>query len=199
VYNIFIDMNNVESFWPSIEKLVSNLLLKPIDGDYDMSLVKYPNSPKYGLHIDVNVNVAKTIESHEEYDSVYSKVIWNLEDAVDTIYNYLGISHEDLDVSLSPNYYNYDFLEDELFSLKNKIVLGLRNNEMTEERIEELDIWTNLYLRDDDTPWYSLEVGTQESPTKEEEELIDSLSYSLLDKTHYSKYAFDEISFWFNY
>lgn len=192
-------MDNIESFWPSIQKLLENLLLTSIEGDYDMELVKYPNFSKYFIQIDVNVNVGKLIQNHEEYDSVYSKTMWNLDDITEKVYKYLGLSREKLQIDITPNYYNYDFLEDEIFLLQNNLISGLKENGTSDERIEELDLWTNLYLREDDYPYFNIEVGTAGSPTTEEINFIEDLSYSLLDKTNYSKYVVDDFNFWFDY
>lgn len=193
-------MNNIESFLPSIEKLLDNLLLESIEGEYEVSLVKYPHYSKYLLQIDVNVNVAKTVELHKEYDSNYSDTMWNLDNILKNIYKYLGLSYENLVINVSTDYYNYDFLEDEIFNLREKIIFTLKEYDIPEERIDELDLIIGLRFREDDYPsWYEMEISTSIMPTDEETDLIEEITFKLLDETHYSKHVFDEMTLWFNY
>lgn len=193
-------MNNIESFLPSIEKLLDSILLTSIEGDYDVSLVKYPYHSKYLLRINVNFNVSKIVKNHKEYDDNYSNTMWDLEDILKKVYKYLGLSYENLNLDVSTDYYNYDFLQDEIFNFREKIIYTLKEYEISEERINELNLFTDIYFREDEYPsWPEIEVSTSISPTDEESELIEEISFKLLNESHYSKYVFDDITFWFNY
>lgn len=193
-------MAYIDKFIPSIKKLLENFLLKPIEGDYDMEIVQYPIYNKTILQINVQVDILKMVPSSPEYDSEYERVMYNLEDIGETLLKYLGISHTDLHVSFTPDYYNTDILDGEVHSILIKnIKKYLLDNGMPEQQIDDYELWANIYYREDDYPWVTLEVGSTTGVDDKDVDIIEEASYDALSKTEHLKHMIeDDISFWFS-
>jgi len=194
-------MTDIDKFIPSIEKFLENFLLKPIEGDYDMEIVKYHRYNRPILQINVQVDVSKMISSSPEHDSAYESTMYNLEDIGETLLKYLGISHTDLDVSFTPYYYNTGILDGEVHSILMKnIEKYLLDNGMSKQQIDDYELWANIYYREDDYPWMNLEVGSATGIKDEDHELVETAAYDALSKTEHIKHIVDnDISFWLNY
>ena len=190
-------MDNIQSLIPTIEKLLNNLILSPIKGDYDIELIQYPNNDKGELLIEVRLNVAKVTPNHKEYDKEYADVMWDLEDNVNLVYKYLGMSYNDISIGFSPDYYNYDFLNNDLEFMRDGIYREFKLKGYSDTDIDNIDLSVFLNLREDDAPWVGLEVSAYGTGKEGEQDTIEDSSYELLRKTkHLSHLIDDDISFW---
>lgn len=190
-------MDNIQSLIPTIEKLLNNLILSPIKGDYDIELVQYPNNPKIELLIEVRLNVAKVTPNHKEYDKEYADVMWYLEDNVNLVYKYLGMAYNDISIGFSPDYYNYDFLNNDLEFMRDGLYREFKLKGYSDTDIDNIDLSVFLNLREDDAPWVGLEVSAYGTGKEGEQDTIEDLSYELLSQTKYLSHLIDDdISFW---
>ena len=87
------------------------------------------------------------------------------------------------------------------FELKSKLISDYG---FTEEKIEENNIWVNIYYNEENTPYIRLEVGIDELDTdKMSEESFEELVYSILANDKYSilheLVNGDYVEFWINY
>tara|TARA_B110000858_G_scaffold8374_1_gene8948 strand:- start:1343 stop:1927 length:585 start_codon:yes stop_codon:yes gene_type:complete len=190
-------MDNIQSLIPTIEKLLNNLILSPIKGDYDIELVQYPNNDKGMLLIEVRLNVAKVTPNHKEYDKEYADVMWYLEDNVNLVYKYLGMTYNDISIGFSPDYYNYDFLNNDLEFMRDGLYREFKLKGYSDTDIDNIDLSVFLNLREDDAPWVGLEVSAYGTGKEGEQDTIEDLSYELLSQTKYLSHLIDDdISFW---
>ena len=190
-------MDNIQSLIPTIEKLLNNLILSPIKGDYDIELIQYPNNDKGELLIEVRLNVAKVTPNHKEYDKEYADVMWDLEDNVNLVYKYLGMTYNDISIGFSPDYYNYDFLNNDLEFMRDGIYREFKLKGYSDTDIDNIDLSVFLNLREDDAPWVGLEVSAYGTGKEGEQDTIEDSSYELLSQTKYLSHLIDDdISFW---
>ena len=190
-------MYNIQSLIPTIEKLLNNLILSPIKGDYDIELIQYPNNDKGELLIEVRLNVAKVTPNHKEYDKEYADVMWDLEDNVNLVYKYLGMTYNDISIGFSPDYYNYDFLNNDLEFMRDGLYREFKLKGYSDTNIDNIYLSVFLNLSEDDAPWVGLEVSAYGTGKEGEQDTIEDSSYELLSQTKYLSHLIDDdISFW---
>ena len=202
-------MSDIQSLMPSIKKFLNNFILSPIKGDYDIELVQYPNRNTSDLFIEVRLNVAKVTPNHKEYDKEYADVMLDLNEKNELLYNYLGISRTELNINFSPDYYNYDFLNNDLEFMRDGLYREFKLQGYSDTNIDNMALSVFLNLREDDVPWVGLDVsangvgkeGEQDTMTirskLQAQEMIEDLSYELLSQTKYLSHLIDDdISFW---
>ena len=160
---------------------------------------------KLVVNIWFDVDTAKMFTGSNQYDKDYAKVVYNAQDNVDRIMDHFGLDNKVI-TNFSFDYVNNDIFDDEVNDLKSDVMDIIENTEeLTEDQKEFLkdNFFVNVYAREDDSPYWTLEAGGN-FPYSSELELSDFESivyeaaskYPLLNEmiewNHY------EISFWWD-
>lgn len=193
-------MKNPEALKNAIRKLVENLILRSLNKE-DYDLFFHPNFDEQpALYLDIDVDLERINPNHQKYDSEYMKAVYDMDDIPEKIKKYLGLSHNNIQIFTTPKYTNEQYLWGEIDFVKDSIKKHLLNKGHSREEINNLEVWVNLYTREDDSPWVNIEVGTNIYPTNEQRGEIENATYESVKKTKYLSGIVDgEIEFWFDY
>lgn len=198
------------------EKIFQNILQKLIDrfafkGLVDFEVKPYhikqytkegPKHVRDKVYWDVQyiIDLKKLIEGTP---SNYPDVIYNLEERLEKVRNQLGIPEEALTMS-------HDIVEniflDESSSLQKDInEMLVKNFGFTEDDVEELEVWVNPWISEEETFSTYLEVGASgdiaKKLSREDLKKLEFMIYEKVSDYPYLDYLTDsdDISFWWEY
>jgi len=193
-------MKNPEILKDAITKLVENLFLRSLNKeDYDLSF--HPNFKENpAVYLEVDVDLERINSEHPKYDPEYTNTVYDMESIEEKLRKYLGIPYNELQIFTTPNYINENYVWGEIDFVRDSIKKHLLDKGYSRKDVNDLEVWVNLYTREDDYPFVRLEVGSEMSPTTEQIEEIENSSYESLNKTKYLRSLVDgEIEFWHDY
>ena len=193
-------MKNPETLKDAITKLVENLFLRDLSKeDYDLSF--HPNfKERPAVYLEIDVDLERINSEHPKYDPEYTNTVYDMESIEEKLRKYLGIPYNELQIFINPNYTNEDYTWGEIDFVRDSIKKHLLDKGYSRKDVNDLEVWVNLYTREDDYPFVRLEVGSEMSPTTEQIEEIENSSYESLNKTKYLRSLVDgEIEFWHDY
>ena len=190
-----VDDENEDVILSSVKKLLESLFFNGLNITYQIYRMPHRDNKDY-ISVDIDVDVSRIIDSHENYDEKYSEVIYDLEDVIDTVEKYLGLQRQ---IYIGISYFNHDFLDDEV-------------NEATKELHEDLiksdvfttsqatDTWINIHYREDDYPSISLEAGGRDIPD-EHIGVFENTVWNIVEKyKHLSMVVnHNDLDWWINY
>jgi hypothetical protein len=193
-------MKNPEILKSAIRKLVENLFLRNLNKD-DYDLLFHPRFEEQpAVYLEIDVDLERINPNHPKYDSEYTNTVFDMDTISEKIQDYIGLSHNDLQFFTTPNYKNEDYVWGEIDFVRDSIKKHLLNKGYSRKDVNDLEVWVNLYTREDDSPFVRLEVGVDNEPTEEQIEEIKNSSYESLNKTKYLRSLVDgEIEFWHDY
>tara|TARA_R110002153_G_scaffold107598_2_gene247716 strand:+ start:110 stop:1432 length:1323 start_codon:yes stop_codon:yes gene_type:complete len=183
----------------SFKKVLDNLFFNGIDIDYTIRNIR----DEY-LDINFTIDINKTLTKSENYDQDYVNAIYNLEEIIDKAETYTGLKNK-VKIYYGFDYINTDSLDfattDVEKELKSKLISDYG---FTEEKIEENNIWVDIYYSEENTPYVRLEIGISELDTdKMSEKSFEGLVYSILANDKYSilheLVDDDYVEFWINH
>ena len=189
-----VDDENEDLILSSVKKLLQTLYFDGLDVSYD--LYRIPNRDKDYVSLDIDVDVSRIIDSHENYDERYADVVYELENVIDTVEKYLGLSNQ---IYVGISYDNHDFLDDESHNATRELHEALiKTGVFTTEQAN--DTWISAYYREDDYPFISVEAGGPDIPD-EGVNLFENTVWSIIEKyKHLSMLVnYNDIEWWINY
>ena len=87
-----VDDENEDLILSSVKKLLQTLYFDGLDISYN--LYRIPHRDKDYVSLDIDVDVSRIIDSHENYDERYADVVYDLEIVIDTVEKYLGLGSQ---------------------------------------------------------------------------------------------------------
>ena len=189
-----VDDENEDLILSSVKKLLQTLYFDGLDVSYN--LYRIPHRDKDYVSLDIDVDVSRIIDSHENYDERYADVVYELENVIDTVEKYLGLSNQ---IYVGISYDNHDFLDDESHNANRELHEALiKSGVFTTEQAN--DTWINVYYREDDYPFISVEAGGPDIPD-EGVNLFENTVWSIIEKyKHLSMLInYNDIEWWINY
>ena len=189
-----VDDENEDLILSSVKKLLQTLYFDGLDVSYN--LYRIPHRDKDYVSLDIDVDVSRIIDSHENYDERYADVVYELENVIDTVEKYLGLSNQ---IYVGISYDNHDFLDDESHNATRELHEALiKTGVFTTEQAN--DTWISAYYREDDYPFISVEAGGPDIPD-EGVNLFENTVWSIIEKyKHLSMLVnYNDIEWWINY
>ena len=189
-----VDDENEDLILSSVKKLLQTLYFDGLDVSYN--LYRIPHRDKDYVSLDIDVDVSRIIDSHENYDERYADVVYELENVIDTVEKYLGLSNQ---IYVGISYDNHDFLDDESHNATRELHEALiKSGVFTTEQAN--DTWISAYYREDDYPFISVEAGGPDIPD-EGVNLFENTVWSIIEKyKHLSMLInYNDIEWWINY
>ena len=189
-----VDDENEDLILSSVKKLLQTLYFDGLDVSYN--LYRIPHRDKDYVSLDIDVDVSRIIDSHENYDERYADVVYELENVINTVEKYLGLSNQ---IYVGISYDNHDFLDDESHNANRELHEALiKSGVFTTEQAN--DTWINVYYREDDYPFISVEAGGPDIPD-EGVNLFENTVWSIIEKyKHLSMLInYNDIEWWINY
>ena len=77
-----VDDENENVILSSVKKLLDSLFFNGLNITYQIYRMPHRDNKDY-ISVDIDVDVSRIIDSHENYDEKYSEVIYDLEDVID--------------------------------------------------------------------------------------------------------------------
>jgi hypothetical protein len=190
-----VDDENENVILSSVKKLLESLFFNGLDVSYQIYRMPHRDNKDY-ISVDIDVDVSRILDSHENYDEKYSEVIYNLEEVIETVEKYLGIQRQ---VYIGISYFNHDFLDDEAHYATQELHEELIKSDVF-TTAQATDTWINVHYREDDYPAISIEAGGHDIPN-EESDLFENTVWNIVEKyKHLSMVVnYNEIDFWINY
>ena len=189
-----VDDENEDLILSSVKKLLQTLYFDGLDVSYN--LYRMPHRDKDYVSLDIDVDVSRIIDSHENYDERYADVVYDLENVIDTVEKYLGLSNQ---IYIGISYDNDDFLDYESHNATRELHEALiKTGVFTTEQVN--DTWINVHYREDDYPFISVEAGGPDIPD-EGVNLFENTVWSIIEKyKHLSMVLnYNDIEWWINY
>ena len=189
-----VDDENEDLILSSVKKLLQTLYFDGLDVSYN--LYRIPHRDKDYVSLDIDVDVSRIIDSHENYDERYADVVYELENVIDTVEKYLGLSNQ---IYIGISYDNDDFLDYESHNATRELHEALiKTGVFTTEQVN--DTWINVHYREDDYPFISVEAGGPDIPD-EGVNLFENTVWSIIEKyKHLSMLVnYNDIEWWINY
>ena len=189
-----VDDENEDLILSSVKKLLQTLYFDGLDVSYN--LYRIPHRDKDYVSLDIDVDVSRIIDSHENYDERYADVVYELENVINTVEKYLGLSNQ---IYVGISYDNHDFLDDESHNATRELHEALiKTGVFTTEQAN--DTWISAYYREDDYPFISVEAGGPDIPD-EGVNLFENTVWSIIEKyKHLSMLInYNDIEWWINY
>ena len=189
-----VDDENEDLILSSVKKLLQTLYFDGLDVSYN--LYRMPHRDKDYVSLDIDVDVSRIIDSHENYDERYADVVYELENVIDTVEKYLGLSNQ---IYVGISYDNHDFLDDESHNATVELHEALiKSGVFTTEQAN--NTWINVHYREDDYPVFSVEAGGPDIPD-EGVNLFENTVWSIIEKyKHLSMVVnYNDIEWWINY
>ena len=148
--------NNIsyENVIPAIKKFIDNYVFENSGIEYDYSIRFDEKYKKLVLSVDITVDIKRFLETFPEYDFSYANKIYNVVDEIDNSLKYFGLSFTDLTFFINFDYIGQGDLIDEASELQKEINEFYGNN---------TDIWADIRLTEESSPYAFLEVGTQDT------------------------------------
>jgi len=188
-----VDDENEDLILSSVKKLLQTLYFDGLDVSYN--LYRMPHRDKDYISLDIDIDVSRIMSRHENFDERYTDVVYDLENVLDTVEKYLGLSNQ---IYVGINYINHDFLDNEAIDATKELKQELKKSDFTTEQVD--DAWINVYYREDDYPHISVEAGGQNIPD-ERIELFENTVWDILKKyKHLSNLInYNDLDWWINY
>ena len=179
----------------AVKKLIESLFFNGLDVSYQIYRMPHRDNKDY-ISVDVDVDVSRILDSHENYDEKYAKVIYNLDHMIDTVEKYLGMQRQ---LYIGISYFNHDFLDDEAHDATKELHQELIKSDVF-TTAQATDTWINIHYREDDYPNISVEAGGHDIPD-EGADLFENTVWNIVEKyKHLSMVTnYNEIDFWINY
>ena len=148
--------NNIsyENVIPAIKKFIDNYVFENSGIEYDYSIRFDEKFKKLVLSVDITVDIKRFLETFPEYDFSYANKIYNVVDEIENSLKYFGLSFTDLTFFINFDYIGQGALIDEASELQKEINEFYGNN---------TDIWADIRLTEESSPYAFLEVGTQDT------------------------------------
>jgi len=148
--------NNIsyENVIPAIKKFIDNYVFENSGIEYDYSIRFDEKYKKLVLAVDITVDIKRFLETFPEYDFSYANKIYNVVDEIENSLKYFGLSFTDLTFFINFDYIGQGALIDEASELQKEINEFYGNN---------TDIWADIRLTEESSPYAFLEVGTQDT------------------------------------
>lgn len=193
--------NNIsyENVIPAIKKFIDNYVFENSGIEYDYSIRFDEKYKKLVLSVDITVDIKRFLETFPEYDFSYANKIYNVVDEIENSLKYFGLSFTDLTFFINFDYIGQGALIDEASELQKEINEFYGNN---------TDIWADIRLTEESSPYAFLEVGTQDTSYfknngiefeevqwKVEDIILKSEKYPHLKNL----IKLSDIEFWWNY
>jgi len=198
------------------EKIFQNILQKLIDrfafkGLVDFQLIPYhrrqytkegPKAVREKVYWDVQyiIDLKKLIEGTP---SNYPEVIYNLEERLEKVKKQLGIPEEAL--TMSHDIVENIFLDESSALQKDINEMLVKNFGFSEDDVEEVEVWVNPWINEEETFSMYLEVGASgdiaKKLSREDLRKLESMIYEKSDDYAYLGYLTDSdgIAFWWEY
>ncbi len=189
-----VDNENEDVILSSVKKLLESLFFNGLDVSYGIHRI--PHSEKDYISIDIDVDVSRILDSHENYDDNYASVIYDLENVVDTVEKYLGLQRQ---IYIGISYFNHDFLDDEANDATKELHEDLIKSDVF-TTAQATDTWINIHYREDDYPSISLEAGGRDIPD-EHIGVFENTVWNIVEKyKHLSMVVnHNDLEWWINY
>ena len=190
-----------------LTKLIDNLILPGLNLDIEYSLTYLEKYKKFLLDIDVNVDVSKMFSPLKTYDRKYMDNVHELENAFDDVAKYSGMGWDKMTIRIRIDYFNDEFLDDELKRLQDKLIDRLVNEKGVDRELVN-DLWVGVYKSADDNAYIRLEVGMSDSTkfikagykTAMIEDMVhEELSSPSLEFPALHDLYLDEVDYWWDY
>ena len=188
-----------ENVIPAIKKFIDNYVFENSGIEYDYSIRFDEKYKKLVLSVDITVDIKRFLETFPEYDFSYANKIYNVVDEIENSLKYFGLSFTDLTFFINFDYIGQGALIDEASELQKEINEFYGNN---------TDIWADIRLTEESSPYAFLEVGTQDTSYfknngiefeevqwKVEDIILKSEKYPHLKNL----IKLSDIEFWWNY
>ena len=190
-----VDDDNENIMLSAVKKLIESLFFNGLDVSYQIYRMPHRDNKDY-ISVDVDVDVSRILDSHENYDEKYANVIYDLEHVIDTVEKYLGMQRQ---LYIGISYFNHDFLDDEAHDATKELHEELIKSDVF-TTAQATDTWINVHYREDDYPNISLEAGGHDIPD-EGADLFENTVWNIVEKyKHLSMVTnYNEIDFWINY
>ena len=143
-----------ENVIPAIKKFIDNYVFENSGIEYDYSIMFDEKYKKLVLAVDITVDIKRFLETFPEYDFSYANKIYNVVDEIENSLKYFGLSFTDLTFFINFDYIGQGALIDEASELQKEINEFYGNN---------TDIWADIRLTEESSPYAFLEVGTQDT------------------------------------
>jgi len=143
-----------ENVIPAIKKFIDNYVFENSGIEYDYSIRFDEKYKKLVLSVDITVDIKRFLETFPEYDFSYANKIYNVVDEIENSLKYFGLSFTDLTFFINFDYIGQGALIDEASELQKEINEFYGNN---------TDIWADIRLTEESSPYAFLEVGTQDT------------------------------------
>lgn len=198
------------------EKIFQNILQKLLDrfafkGLVDFEVKPYhikqytkegPKHVRDKVYWDVQyiIDLKKLIEGTP---SNYPDVIYNLEERLEKVQKQLGIPEEAL--TMSHDIVENIFLDESSAFVKDINEMLVKNFGLSEDEVEDLEVWVNPWISEEETFSMYLEVGASgdvaEKLSREDLKKLEFMIYEKADDYPYLEYLTDsnDISFWWEY
>ena len=190
-----------------LTKMIDNLVLPGLNLDIEYSLTYLEKYKKFLLDIDVNVDVSKMFSPLKTYDRKYMDNVHELENAFDDVAKYSGMGWDKMTIRIRIDYFNDEFLDDELKQLQDKLIDRLVNEKGVDRELVN-DLWVGVYKSADDNAYIRLEVGMSDSTkfikagykTAMIEDMVhEELSSPSLEFPALHDLYLDEVDYWWDY
>ena len=191
---------SVENQINAVKKLITNIVLKGVPFNYDLSVRHNEEYNRIVIDLDVGVDASKMNKSTPTYDQKYVERIENIKDSIDNAIKWLGLSWENTTIYITFSYFNIQFLEQQKENFYNYLVSRLKSVNWSDDSISSIDLWVDIRYGEEETPYIELEVGYKgddefvwwmrsvvEDALSEEFDTFPALHYLWLD---------DLVSFW---
>ena len=190
-----------------LTKMIDNLVLPGLNLDIEYSLTYLEKYKKFLLDIDVNVDVSKMFSPLKTYDPEYVDQVHELENTFDDVAKYSGMGWDKMTIRIRIDYFNDEFLDDELKRLQDKLIDRLVNEKGVDRELVN-DLWVGVYKSADDNAYIRLEVGMSDSTkfikagykTAMIEDMVhEELSSPSLEFPALHDLYLDEVDYWWDY
>ena len=190
-----------------LTKLIDNLVIPDLKPDIDYNLYYEERYKKFVLDIDVSVDVSKMFSPLKTYDPEYVNQVHELENAFDDVAKYTGMDMHKMTIRIRIDYFNDEFLDDELKRLQDKLINRLVNEKGIDRELVD-DLWVGVYMSSDDSAYIRLEIGMRDSIKFEDDgygvDMIEDMVHEELGSPS-SEFPvlhdlyLDEVDYWWDY
>jgi len=150
---------SVENQINAVKKLITNIVLKDVPFNYDLSVRHNEEYNKIVIDLGVSVDAAKINKSTPTYNKKYVEIIENIKEVIDKSIKWLGLSWENTTIFITFSYFNIQFLEQQKENFYNYLVKKLKSNNWDDDSISSINLWVDIRYGEEETPYVELEVG----------------------------------------
>jgi len=191
---------NSSQYKRAIDKYLTNVVFRNTDFNYDIDVTYHDGHKKNIIMITIHIDLAKLLKNHPDFDEKYHDIAWNLEDKIENMEKFFGMTYKEFTLILNFNWTVPIEVKRETEELEQEL-----NRFVEKEYDGSFKVWVGQRYMDDDHIGMLLEIGSDETINERKIGSLDPLkdysyyavaNYPLLNDIMESS---GDIDFWFEY